>query len=131
MAEGWARRLLSDRCVAYSAGITAKGLDPRAVEAMRRAGVDISRQLSQRIDQLPHIAFDLVVTVCDNAREACPVLPGVAIAIHHSFDDPPHLVQGMSDEQAMLVYARVCDQIREFVEELPAYIDRLPENTGT
>lgn len=127
MAEGWARRLLADRCVAYSAGITAKGLDPRAVEAMRRAGVDISRQRSQTIAELPKIAFDIVVTVCDNARESCPILPGVAVSIHHSFDDPPHLVHGMTDDQAMIVYGRVRDQIRDFVQAMPAYFDRLSE----
>ncbi|MBU3741662.1 MAG: arsenate reductase ArsC [Candidatus Kapabacteria bacterium] len=127
MAEGWARHLLSHQCVAYSAGITAKGLDPRAIEAMRRAGVDISRQRSQPIDQLPNIAFDIVVTVCDNARESCPVIPGVAVSIHRSFDDPPHLAQGMTDDQAMIVYGRVRDQIRDFVQAMPAYFDKLAE----
>lgn len=130
MAEGWARYLLSDRCVAYSAGIVAKGLDPRAVETMRIAGVDISRQRSQRIDDLPKIAFDVVVTVCDNARESCPVFPGVAVTIHHAFDDPPFVAQRRSDAEAVMIYGRVRDQIREFVEALPAYIDKISRNEG-
>lgn len=130
MAEGWARYLLSDRCVAYSAGIVAKGLDPRAVETMRIAGVDISRQRSQRIDDLPKIAFDVVVTVCDNARESCPVFPGVAVTIHHAFDDPPFVAQRRSDAEAVMIYGRVRDQIREFVEALPAYIDKISTNEG-
>lgn len=130
MAEGWARYLLSDRCVAYSAGIMAKGVDPRAVETMRLAGVDISRQRSQRIDDLPKIAFDIVVTVCDNARESCPVFPGADVAIHHAFDDPPHVAHGKSDAEAAMIFARVRDHIREFVEALPAYIDKVSTNEG-
>lgn len=125
MAEGWARSLLSDTCVAYSAGTMAKGLDPLAVEVMREAGIDIARQLSQTIDDLPMIAFDIVVTVCDNAREACPVFPGVAVQIHHSFDDPPHLTHGLTDQHRLPVYRRVRDEIRDFVAALPTYFDRI------
>jgi arsenate reductase (thioredoxin) len=125
MAEGWARALLSDICIAYSAGTMAKGLDPMAVEVMQEAGVDITRQRSQTIDELPKIAFDLVMTVCDNAREACPVMPGVAIQLHHSFDDPPHLAAGLADAQRVQVYRRVRDEIRDVVAALPTYFERI------
>lgn len=125
MAEGWARKLLTDSCVAYSAGTMAKGLDPLAIDVMRESGIDISRQRSQSIDELPMIAFDIVVTVCDNAREACPVFPGVAVQIHHSFDDPPHLTHGLSDQHRLPVYRRVRDEIRDFVAALPTYFERI------
>jgi arsenate reductase len=125
MAEGWARHLLSDECVAYSAGIEAHGINPMAARVMSEAGVDITTQLSQRIEQLPVIAWDMVITVCDNARERCPFLPGVAITVHHSFDDPPALASNLTEEEALKVYRRVRDEIREFVSALPQYLKPL------
>jgi arsenate reductase len=125
MAEGWARTLLSDDCVAYSAGIVAHGINPMAARVMSEAGVDITTQLSQRIEQLPVIAWDMVITVCDNAREQCPYLPGVAITVHHSFDDPPALATNLTEEEALKVYRRVRDEIREFVSALPQYLKPL------
>jgi len=77
MAEGMARHYKADAVEAYSAGITAKGLDPRAVIAMREIGIDISKQKSKSADELPDVKFDYVVTMCDNARETCPFYPGV------------------------------------------------------
>ncbi|MBM4178775.1 MAG: arsenate reductase ArsC [Ignavibacteria bacterium] len=125
MAEGWARTLLSDDCVAYSAGIVAHGINPMAARVMSEAGVDITTQLSQRIEQLPVIAWDMVITVCDNAREQCPYLPGVAITLHHSFDDPPSLTTNMNEEDSLKVYRRVHNEIREFVSALPQYLKPL------
>jgi arsenate reductase len=122
MAEGWARKLLSDNCVAYSAGIVAHGINPMAARVMSEVGVDITTQLSQTIEQLPVIAWDMVITVCDNAREQCPYLPGVAVTIHHSFDDPPALAKGLTEEESLKVYRRVRDEIRDFVSALPQYL---------
>ncbi len=122
MAEGWARSLLSDKCVSYSAGIHARGLDSIAIEVMAEVGIDITMQLSQTIDSLPKVAWDLVVTVCDNARESCPVLPGVALTVHHSFDDPPALSLGCSEAETREIYRRVRDEIKRFVEALPTYL---------
>ncbi len=120
MAEGWARRLLPDTVEAYSAGIKAHGLNRVAVQVMLEAGIDISGQQSKTIQRLQNIDFDYVITVCDHASETCPVFPGNAKKIHRNFDDPPKLAAAAkSDEDAMGVYARVRDEIRDFVQALP------------
>lgn len=120
MAEGWARHLLGDRVEAYSAGIKAHGLNRVAVQVMQEAGVDISGQQSKTLQRLQHVDFDYVVTVCDHASETCPVFPGAAKKIHHGFDDPPKLAAAArSDEEAVGHYARVRDEIRDFVLGLP------------
>ena len=79
MAEGWARHLRGDDFEAHSAGLESRGLDPRAVAVMVEAGVDISGQRSQRLDETG-LDFDLVVTVCDHAAEQLPRLSGICEA---------------------------------------------------
>jgi arsenate reductase len=120
MAEGWARSLKADQFTTYSAGIETHGLNPLAVKAMAEAGVDISDQKSQHVDELKDIGFDLVVTVCDRAAESCPVFSGKVRVIHQPFDDPPRLARdAASEEEALGYYRRVRDEIREFVASLP------------
>jgi arsenate reductase len=120
MAEGWARTLKSDGIEPSSAGVETHGLNRRAVKVMAEAGVDISEQRSKHVDDLRHVCFDYVVTVCDRARESCPVFPGAARTVHRSFDDPPLLARGAStEEEALAPYRRVRDEIRAFVETLP------------
>jgi len=120
MAEGWARHLRSDAIEAYSAGVETHGLNPLAVKVMSEAGVDISRHESKFVNELMDIGFDLVVTVCDNAHESCPVFPGRARVIHRGFDDPPRLArEATTEEEALTHYRRVRDEIRSFVEGLP------------
>ena len=127
MAEGWARHLKGDRIAAYSAGVEAHGLNARAVQAMAEAGVDISGHQSQRLDDLGDMAFDVVVTVCGNAHERCPIFPGGKTrVVHVGFDDPPALARGAAtEEEAMGHYRRVRDAIRDFVETLPEGLDGL------
>ncbi len=123
MAEGWTGALWPDRFEAWSAGIETHGLNPLAVKVMAEAGVDISGGKSKHVDSLLHIPFDLVITVCDHAREHCPRFPGRARVVHRSFDDPPRLAAGAKDEEEALVhYRRVRDEIRRFVLELPALL---------
>ncbi len=120
MAEGWARHLKGELIEAYSAGIEARGVDPRAVRAMAEAGVDISRQRSKLLDEVKGITFDYVVTVCDHAHEHCPIFPGNTAVVHVGFDDPPRLAAGAgAEEEALAHYRRVRDEIRAFVETLP------------
>lgn len=121
MAEGFARTLGDARLEAFSAGVAPAGLDPRAVAVMAEAGVDISGQLSKTVADLPpDMAFDLVVTLCGGAREACPFVPGPARRLHVGFDDPPALAAGAASEEAALApYRRVRDAIRDFVRDLP------------
>jgi arsenate reductase len=117
MAEGWARHLRGDAIEPYSAGIAARGLDPRAVRVMAEAGVDISRQRSKKIEELGPIKFDWVVTLCGEAEEACPVFLGETKRLHRGFPDPAR-VEG-DEEQRLAAFRQVRDQIRSLIEELP------------
>jgi arsenate reductase len=119
MAEGWAHALRSGDFDSWSAGVETHGLNENAVAVMAEAGVDISGHESTLVDDLLPVGFDLVVTVCDNARERCPVFPGQARILHHSFDDPPRLAAGVTDPaEAMAPSRRVRDEIRAFVAAL-------------
>jgi arsenate reductase len=119
MAEGWGKKLLAGKADVFSAGTNPGTLDPRAVKVMAEAGVDISGHRSKHADELKGEAFDLVVTVCDNARETCPVWFGRSEKLHRSFEDPPHLAkEAKSEEEALAHYRRVRDEIRDFVAGL-------------
>ena len=119
MAEGWGKELLAGRAEVYSAGSRPGQVDPRAVAVMTEAGVDISGHRSKHSDEFRGQAFDLVVTVCDRARESCPVWLGDAPKLHHSFEDPPHLaLQAANEEEALGHYRRVRDEIKEFIKGL-------------
>jgi arsenate reductase len=90
------------------------------VEVMREAGVDISAQRSKHVREVMSVPFDYVVTVCDHAREACPVFPGKAKWVHRGFDDPPSLaMSAVTREDALAIYRRVRDEIKAFVLTLP------------
>ena len=123
MAEGWARALHGDRLEPSSAGTAPQRVDPRAILVMREAGVDLSGHRSKHVAEAIGTEFDLVVTVCDNANERCPVFPGNVKRLHAGFDDPPRLAAGAVDEEAALGhYRRVRDEIRAFVETLPGVL---------
>lgn len=115
MAEGWARKLWGNQLEVYSAGTIAKGIDPRAVQVMAEHGINISGQHSKTIAELPSVTFDLVITLCGDAAETCPIFPGAKV-VHHGFDDPPRLAQTAATETEILnCYRRVCVAISEFV----------------
>lgn len=123
MAEGWAKSLRADKVEAYSAGTNPHGLNPLAIRAMREAGVDITTHTSKKPEQIG-VPFDVVVTVCDSAHEACPVFPGARV-VHVGFDDPPRLAKGAATEdEAMVHYRRVRDEIRAFVLTIPESLIR-------
>ena len=118
MAEGWARHLHGDSVEAYSAGIEAHGMNPNAMQVMREAGVDISKQSSKLASTLEEVPLDLVVTVCGHADENCPAFLTRAKLVHVGFDDPPKLAKEAANEEAALdCYRRVRDQIRTFIQE--------------
>lgn len=120
MAEGWGRHLKGERIAFYSAGIETHGLNPNAVKVMAEAGVDISGQRSQHIDEFKETALDYVITVCGHADENCPILPGRTKVVHHGFDDPPKLArEAATEEEGLAHYRRVRDEIRAYVETLP------------
>ena len=121
MAEGWARHLKGDCIDAYSAGIEMHGLNPHAVRVMAEAGVDISAQRSKKVDELADVGFDYVITLCGHARETCPMFPGSVRVVHVGFDDPPQLAEACDSAQGVMdCYRRVRDEIRAFVQTLPA-----------
>ena len=125
MSEGWARHLKGDRIEAWSAGTAPHGLDPRAVQVMAEAGVDISGHTSKHLDALLHVPFDYVITVCDRAAESCPVFPGTAKKIYRSFEDPPRLAREATNAEEVLGhYRRVRDEIHAFIETLPEVLAR-------
>ena len=124
MAEGWAKHLRGDAVDAYSAGVEPHGMNARAVAVMKEAGVDITAHHSKHVDELKGVPFDYVVTVCGHANETCPVFPGRTKVVHVGFEDPPQLAKGAtSEEEALGHYRRVRDQIRAFIETLPASLD--------
>ncbi len=121
MAEAWVRALNDDNVRVASAGIETHGMNPYAVRAMAECGIDMSKHYSKSVDRLAHADFDYVVTVCGHANETCPVFPAKVRVIHHGFDDPPKLAEGLTDDDAIMdCYRRVRDQIRGFVDTLPA-----------
>ena len=115
MAEGLLREMAGDRFDVASAGVAPSAVRKEAIEAMREVGIDISAHRSKSVDEFTDQQFDYIITVCDNARESCPVFPGNAKRIHWSFDDPA-AVQG--DEQTRLAaFQRVRDEIRKRLDE--------------
>jgi arsenate reductase len=123
MAEGWARAIQGDVIDAYSAGVDPHGMNPRAIKVMAEAGVDISGHHSKHVDELKDVSFDYVITVCDQAHEACPLFPGKIRVLHVGFDDPPRLARdAKSEDEALPYYRRVRDEIREFIQRLDQYI---------
>lgn len=123
IAEGWARHLKGDVIEAYSAGVSPGELNSRAVSVMAEAGVDISMHRPKHVDELLGIDFDYVVTVCNNARDTCPVFPGRTGRIHKLFHDPSFM-EG-SEEQIMAALRELRDGIRAFVEEMPESLEKL------
>lgn len=121
MAEAWTRHLIGNQFEAYSAGVKPKGVDPRAIKAMAEVGIDISDFKSKDVDAFGNMEFDYVVTLCDTARESCPYFPAKTKLIHKGFDDPPRLAEEAgSEEEAMVHYRRIRDEIKVFVEGFPA-----------
>jgi len=120
MAEAWVHRLKGDSITAYSAGVSPKGIDPRAIKAMAEVNIDISANASKDLDAVAGIEFDYVITLCDHANESCPFFPGNTKRIHKGFDDPPKLAESAaSEEEAMDHYRRVRDEIKTYIESFP------------
>lgn len=88
MAEGLLRHIAGDRFEVFSAGTKPVGLNPNAVTVMSEAGIDIAGRRSKPVDEFAGQHFDYVITVCDNAKESCPIFPGAGKRLHHTFEDP-------------------------------------------
>lgn len=119
MAEGLLRAMAGDRFDVASAGVAPSSVRPEAVKVMHEIGIDISKHRSKSVDEFTGERFDYVITVCDNAREQCPVFPDDAKLIHWSFDDPA----ATGDEN---VFRRVRDEIKERLEEFVTGLKQSP-----
>lgn len=117
--------MYGDRYEAYSAGVESTFVDPRAVEVLKEIGIDISSQWSKRSEELQGIMFDLAVTVCDKAKEACPVCgthlvpptrtPTAKEVIHKDFEDPA--AASGSEEEQLNAFRRVRDEIKDWIAQ--------------
>jgi arsenate reductase (thioredoxin) len=122
MAEGLLRHEAGDRCEVFSAGTHPTRVRPEAIAALAELGIDISGHRSKSVDEFAGQAFDVVVTVCDAANEACPVFPVGTRRIHWSFEDPA-AVEG-SDEERLAAFRRIRDQIHERLKSFAATLER-------
>jgi arsenate reductase len=118
MAEGLLRHDAGDRFEVASAGTQATRVRPEAIAVMHEIGIDISGHRSKSVDELAGDSFDLVITVCDSARETCPVYPGHARRLHRAFEDPA-AVSG-SEEERLAAFRRVRDEIRAWLRQFAA-----------
>lgn len=119
MAEGYLRHFAGNKAIIYSAGVETHGVNPRAVSIMKEDGIDISHHTSNHIDEYRNIDFDLVITVCNSAKERCPIFPSGAKQFHHNFPDPAKTTG--NEQEITLAFRKVREMIREyclqFVEE--------------
>ena len=115
IAEGYLRHFAGDIAEIYSAGIETHGVNPKAVEVMKRDGIDISGHTSNHINEYANIDFDFVITVCDNARESCPYFPSKAIKLHYNFPDPAKATG--NEAQIMAQFSEVREMIRKYVSD--------------
>lgn len=113
MAEGLLRHDFGDRFEVESAGSKPGAVRLEAIAAMAEIGIDIRGHRSKHVDEFAGQHFDYVITVCDHAREVCPVFPNATRMVHQSFDDPPAPGVG-AEETRMAVFRRVRDEIREW-----------------
>ncbi len=116
MAEGWIRHDMGDRVDVFSAGTMPCFVHPMAIRVMQEVGVDISGQRSKSVREFLEEPFDLVVTVCDHAKEVCPTLPGAAKHAHESIADP--VIYGTEGDLALRKFRESRDLIRERIVDL-------------
>jgi arsenate reductase len=112
MAEGLLRHMASDRFDVFSAGTRPVGLNPNAIKAMAEIGVDIAGHRSKPVDEFAGQQFDYIITVCDRAKESCPIFPGGGERIHHGFDDPANAPA----DQQLAAFRQVRDQMQVWLK---------------
>ncbi len=117
MAEGLLQHTGGDRFDVESAGTRPGQVRQEAIAVMKELGIDISGHRSKHVDEFEGQAFDYVLTVCDNAKEACPVFPGASRRFHMAFEDPAAL-QG-TEEERLSLFRRVRDQIQNYLKTFP------------
>jgi arsenate reductase len=114
IAEGYLRYFAGNKATIYSAGIETHSVNPKAIEIMKRDGIDISKHTSNHINEYLGIDFDFVITVCDNAKESCPYFPTNAVKLHYNFPDPARAIG--TDEEVMEQFREVREMIRKYIQ---------------
>jgi len=117
MAEGLLRHDAGDRFEVFSAGTKPSQVRPEAIAVMKELGIDISAHRSKSVDDFVGQRFDYVLTVCDNARENCPLFPGQAVMLHRSFEDPARM--DGAEAERIAAFRRVRDELRAFLKVFP------------
>ncbi len=112
IAEGYLKHFAGNRAEIYSAGIETHGVNPKAIQIMAEDHIDISNHTSNHVDEYANINFDVVITVCDNANEACPFFPGNVQRFHQNFPDPAKATG--STEEVMSEFRRVRELIKAY-----------------
>ena len=116
MAEGYLRYYFGKKAEVYSAGVETHGVNPRAIKIMAEDNIDLSNHTSNHVDEYKNIDFDLVLTVCDHAREVCPYFPSGAEKVHQNFPDPAKA--NGTEEEVMAEFRRVRELIKEYCKKL-------------
>jgi arsenate reductase len=117
MAEGLLRHDAGESFTVESAGTKPSTVRPEAIAVMKEVGIDISSHRSKHVDELSGQDFDYVLTVCDNAKESCPVFFGKAVRLHHNVNDPG-AVEG-TDEKRLGAFRKVRDELRAYLKRFP------------
>ncbi|WP_143309099.1 arsenate reductase ArsC [Chitinophaga vietnamensis] len=112
IAEGYLKYFAGNKAAVYSAGVETHGVNPRAVAIMQEDGIDISSHTSNNVNEYTHIPFDFVITVCDHAKERCPVFPAAARTFHENFPDPAKAIG--SEAAIMAEFRKVRQLIKDY-----------------
>lgn len=115
LAEGYLRHFANQKAEIYSAGVETHGVNPRAIAVMKEDGIDISGQTSNHIDEYRHIDFDFVITVCDHAKERCPVFASQTKTFHQNFPDPAKATG--TDEEILDQFRKVRNMIKDYCNQ--------------
>jgi len=112
IAEGYLKYFAGNKAIVKSAGVETHGVNPKAVAIMREDGIDISEHTSNNVDEYKSIDFDFIITVCDNAKERCPIFPGKTARFHHNFPDPAKATG--SDEEILDKFRMTRELIKDY-----------------
>jgi arsenate reductase len=114
IAEGYLKHFAKDKANVYSAGVETHGVNPKAIATMEEDGIDISNHTSNNVNEYANVAFDYIITVCDNAKERCPYFPSGVARFHYNFPDPAKATGTATEVQAE--FASVRQMIKEYCE---------------
>jgi arsenate reductase len=119
IAEGYLRHFAGTKAEVKSAGIETHGVNPLAILTMKKDGIDISNHTSNHVSEYQNIHFDFIITVCNNAKQSCPIFPSTAKKFHHNFPDPAKVTG--SENEILDRFGEVRNQIKQYCSEFVTY----------